>query len=326
MRAAMLADLTTALRAAEETAQEYRDMVTMEQGWAADAAQYPQDWREQEQALLANVASYIEGELWAQHRECPSLLARIRDVTSGRMVRPTQDTRGDWRRYCPASYRRMENGMAADEVAEMLGFPSDDEMLSAIRHEAEDGILYTHAAAAQEARELAELDAQVQALRAQHMEEHAATLAEVEAAEKRADVYQQQADAQAALAATMRQALTLLLVAPAEAAPAARVRTMAALPTRTERKAVAARTLGETARALAEAAVAAVRQVARETAEGGAIAGGWMAEPVRALVAEARQAAAGVAHEARATLGLTGRHGRAAPMRLGGILAMAGVR
>ncbi len=345
-----MADLTERLRRAEEEARAYREAADMEASWAAGAVEYPQAWRQEESALAVDIASHLAGELWGHHQDCPSLLSRIREATGGRMIRPADDTRSDWRRYCPSHYMRMARadelvrvarrdvegnqyitqevgrraGMAADEVAGMLGFDGDDELLQAIIREDEaGGALYTHAIASERAQELAAQDPELQGLRARHMEEYCATLAAVEAAEGRAEVYIAQADAQARLAEAIRQALAVMLAAPLpQLARQQKAGFVAALPTRAERRASAARTLGEAVRAEAVRLAGEARRIARETGEGAAIAGGWLADPARALAAEARASLLDLRREARGTFGLVGRHCR----RPASTLAVAGGR
>ncbi|HLI75591.1 MAG TPA: hypothetical protein VKV02_01500, partial [Acidobacteriaceae bacterium] len=83
--------------------------------------------------LSAASDAYLE-QMWQARRDVPSLLARIREVTGGRMMRPAQDVRGDFRDYVPPHYLRA-SGMASDEVAEALGFDNDGDLLEALRNQ-----------------------------------------------------------------------------------------------------------------------------------------------------------------------------------------------
>jgi len=103
----------------------------------ADLAQ----WEEEEAAVLAEITAEIADRIWAAQKAEKTLLSRIREVTGGRMLRPgSADTAQDWRESVPAHYRRMRDGVPADEVATELGFESEAALLAACRAEA--GHLY----------------------------------------------------------------------------------------------------------------------------------------------------------------------------------------
>lgn len=112
-------------------------------------------WAQEESALLDQLAAYIAETLWSA-QQGPSLLARIREATGGKMVRPgSNDTVTDWRDDVPAHYRRMTDGVPADMVAERLGFDGEAELLDAIREEVRRGRFHSRS----EARQAAESEA-----------------------------------------------------------------------------------------------------------------------------------------------------------------------
>ncbi|MHB1870808.1 MAG: hypothetical protein ACYCT1_08140 [Steroidobacteraceae bacterium] len=314
---------------------------------------YPEAWAAEEAEAVDAVAAAMAEALWEAHRETPSLLSRIRYVTSGRMVRPCRGTEGDWRSYCPSHYLRMRRqdefrtvakrgadgswreeqqvlraGMPADEVADMLGFSSDDDLLQAIIAEAQDGAGYTHAEALAEGREAAWRDPDVAALRMAHGEAFDAQREAYDAALAQVDMWATYADTMEAAAAQADAALVALgRIPPAVPAPAARPE-VPALPSRRARKAAAraarpnlaaslaqaasgivaavagmARRIPQEARGRAVAAVATGERLAVEAMEGAAIVGGWLMEPAAALWTDATR-------EAAALLGIGGRHGR----------------
>lgn len=82
----------------------------------------------------ALVAQYMDA-LWSDYRARPSLLARVREETRGRMIAPPTGTREEWRTSAPAHYLRA-GGMAADSVATCLGFAGEDALRAAIVAEA----------------------------------------------------------------------------------------------------------------------------------------------------------------------------------------------
>ncbi len=112
------------------------DLYTERQQWrdilAAYPATYPQEWEDEERTLRRAIASEMSARLESGQ---PSLLARIRSVTCGEMIAPTSDTGEEWR-LVPASYKR-KGGIRADELAQDLGFPSEDALRSACILDAE---------------------------------------------------------------------------------------------------------------------------------------------------------------------------------------------
>ena len=327
MRLAMVADLAKRLQVAEMAAKQARNMAAdLEDG----AAEYPQTWRDEEAAVLDGLAFYYADGMWAEHREVPSVLAKVRLETSGHMIRPAKDTALDWRTYCPRHYLRVKGGVGADEVAELLGYRSESDLLLAIQQEVEQGGAgWTHGQCMDDAMAQAERDPDYTALVAEHQAAYQEACAAAGRCAMRAAIYRELAQAQDQFAATIRQAIAVLLAAPGETARVASTE-RTALPARATRKAIDrldAPSIDERATAAMEAAGFQVRAGLRYVAEGAAILGEWYAEPVRALAAEGRAALAGIATEARASCGGSGRHARRSePRALVGILALAGVR
>ena len=113
------------------------DLYTERQQWrdllAVYPIGYPPEWAAEEAALLRALAHAAEAA--AQDTGEPSLLARIRTLTGGAMLRPPAGSEAEWS-VVPAAYRRKA-GEPADEVAEVLGYPSEDALRMACLLDAE---------------------------------------------------------------------------------------------------------------------------------------------------------------------------------------------
>lgn len=132
-------------------------------------------WTKEEQELEAQLVDYIAAMAWDNQKELPSLLAQIRDITDGAMVRPASaDTVTEWREKIPSHYRRMARGIPADLVADALGMEGgESELLAAIQDEVLAGRYHARAEAQAQAEREALQHPDYLALVAAHEQERA---------------------------------------------------------------------------------------------------------------------------------------------------------
>jgi hypothetical protein len=271
---------------------------------------YPEEYRAQDRALIEAYAEDLADALWEAHRLTPSLLSRIREATCGRMIRPCIGTEGDWRRYCPRSYMRMgrtdrvrlvrreqadgttqvesqvvRGGVPADEVADMLGFESDDDLLRAIIREAEDGAGMTRAEAMDRAREEARSIPEVAEVLRAHMAEWQALAEAQEAARFQLPMLVEAAEGADAVAARFTAEVVMAArIAAAEVTPRPCAQGPAPLPSRRERKRAAAHgsSLGAALHTIRTAVAAAARRMPGQAVVALAGVAGQVAGPLLA--------------------------------------------
>lgn len=147
------------------TTSDLSDLYTERQQWrdllAVYPMAYPPEWTAEEAALLRALAHAAEAA--AQDTGEPSLLVRIRTLTGGAMLRPPTGSEAEWS-VVPAAYRR-KGGEPADEVAEALGYPSEDALRMACLLDAErrrHGRQLSHTEAREQAQEAPEYRALVE--------------------------------------------------------------------------------------------------------------------------------------------------------------------
>ena len=160
---------------------------------AAEGDALRREQSDEADALWNALIDYYADLLWAQEQARPSVLAAIREATGGRMIRPSApDVAAEYREDIPAHYRRMRNGVAADDVATELGYAGEWELAAAIRAE-RVGRIHSRAEARRRAEVLAAQCPEWVALQERHMaawaaweRDHAALVAAYES-ERRAE-------------------------------------------------------------------------------------------------------------------------------------------
>lgn len=142
---------------ARRNAEEARERADRIAGEVGPEPTYPAEWAAEEDAMEDGLTAQYVADLWEQRQQVPSVLSQVREVTGGKMIRPT-GAGVEWREQIPRHYLRIRDGIGADSVADMLGYPGEDALRAAIA--AEVGTLATGRAQLEpEARQMARAEA-----------------------------------------------------------------------------------------------------------------------------------------------------------------------